>query len=60
MNGKIPPRHELMETLDAALEECQVENTRVCEAKPAKYRKFTSKDPLERHGVEFPKSQIPV
>lgn len=44
-----------METLDAALEECQLENTRVCQAKPAKYRNFTSKDLLERHGVEFPK-----
>lgn len=59
MNGKIPPRHELMETLDAALEECQLENTRVCQAKPAKYRNFTSKDLLERHGVEFPKKPDP-
>ena len=56
MNGKIPPRHQLMETLDEALEECQ-ENTRSVynQARPRKHRSFTSKDLLEKHGVEFPK-----
>ena len=58
MNGKIPPRHELMDTLDAALEECQLENTRVCQAKPAKYRDFPSKNLLERYGVQFPNRDL--
>ena len=58
MNGKIPPRHQLVETLDAALEECQLENTRVCQAKPVKDRNFPSKNLLERHGVEFPKKDL--
>ena len=58
MNGKIPPRHQLVETLDAALDECQLENTRVCQAKPVKDRNFPSKNLLERHGVEFPKKDL--
>ena len=37
MDGKIPPRHQIMETLDAALEESWQENSRTCQAKPAKY-----------------------
>jgi hypothetical protein len=42
-----------METLDKELEECQ-ENTRsVNQAQPRKHQNFTSKDLLEKHGVEF-------
>ena len=57
LNGKIPPKHELLETLEEALEEFSpVERMKslVHQAKPRKKREFASKSLLEGYGVEFP------
>ena len=58
MDGKIPPPHQIIETLGAALEESWQENSRICQAKPAKYRNFPSKNLLQKHDIEFPKRNI--
>ena len=58
LNGKIPPKHELLETLEEALEEFSpIERAK--QAKPRKHREFASKSLLEEHGVEFPRGPRP-
>ena len=59
LNGKIPPKHELLETLEEALEEFSpIERAK--QAKPRKHREFASKSLLEEHGVEFPRGPRPL
>ena len=57
-NGKIPPKHELLHTLEQAIQEFSPAVDQVKsvgrQAQPRKQREFAGKSLLEEHGVEFP------